>query len=349
VAYCLSALVVFATLWVVVQLLLRVRVLTFAVLAALLLAALLQPLVRVLSRRMPRGLAAAVSVLLLVTVPGVIGFFIAGRAARQLGDLQQSVTSGLDDLRSLLVSPPVSLAPDRVDEVRDNLVGFVLTAVPSPRAGATLALELLSGLAIMLFVLFFLLKDGPAMWRWLLSRTPGRSRARVDAAGKRAWATLNSYVRGVVLIALIDAVGIGAGLFLLGVPLALSLTVITFLGAFVPVLGATVSGVLAVVVTLVTEGGGDALIVVGVVLAVQQIEGNLLQPLIMGQALHLHPVVILLAVSAGGLLAGVAGAVVAVPLVAVTYRVSDLLAESREPRDSRAATKRDASMRSPAT
>ncbi len=331
VAYCLAALVVALAVTVVLRVLLSGLVVTIAVVAALLLVALISPFTSALvRRRVPSWLSALVGVLLILGVPVGVGFLLVSRASAQFGQLQASVTSAVDDLRRFLVDGPFALQPERVDEVRDSVVGFVQRTVPDPVAGATLALEALSGTAIAVFVLFFLLKDGERMWRWLLSWTSAAHRERVDGAGSIAWETLQSYVRGTVLIAIADAVGIGLALVVLGVPLSLSLTLLVFLGGFVPILGATLSGALAVVVTLVAQGVTSALILLAVVLVVQQIEGNVLQPLVMGRALQLHPVAILLAVSAGGLLAGIAGAIVAVPLVAVSYRVAAHLAARDE-------------------
>ncbi len=331
VAYCLAALVVALTATVALRVLLSVGVVTFAVVAALLLAALISPFTSVLvRRRVPSWLSALVGVLLILGVPVGVGFLLASRASTQFGQLQAAVTGAVDDLRRFLVDGPFALQPERVDEVRDSVVGFVQRTVPDPVTGATVALEALSGTALAVFVLFFLLKDGERMWRWLLSWTPAAHRERVDGAGRCAWETLQSYVQGTVLIAIADAVGIGLALVVLHVPLTLSLTLLVFLGGFVPILGATVSGALAVVVTLAAQGVTSALILLAVVLVVQQLEGNVLQPLVMGRALRLHPVVILLAVSAGGLLAGIAGAIVAVPLVAVTYRVAAHLAARDE-------------------
>jgi predicted PurR-regulated permease PerM len=331
VAYCLAALVVALAATVALRVLLSVRVVTFAVVAALLLAALIWPLTSVLvRRRVPPSLSALVGVLLVLGVPVGVGFLLVSRAFDQFGQLQVAVTRAIDDLRRFLVDEPFALQPERVDELRDSVVRFVQRTVPDPVTGATLALEALSGTAIAVFVLFFLLKDGGRMRSWLLSWTPVAHRDRVDSAGGCAWETLQSYVQGTVVIAIVDAVGIGLALVVLDVPLVLSLTLLVFLGAFVPILGATLSGALAVVVTLVAQGVPSALILLAVVLVVQQLEGNVLQPLVMGRALRLHPVVILLAVSAGGLLAGVAGAIVAVPVVAVTYRVADHLAARGE-------------------
>lgn len=171
------------------------------------------------------------------------------------------------------------------------------------------------------------------MWRWVLSWVPAVRRHTVGSAGREAWVTLTSYVRGTVVIALLDATGIGATLFIVGVPLAAALTLLVFLGAFVPFLGATISGALAVLVTLVTVGAFEAVIVLAAVLIVQQVEGSVLQPFVMGRAVRLHPVAILLAISIGALLAGVVGAIIAVPILAVTYRVADFLHTDPPARD----------------
>jgi putative heme transporter len=155
---------------------------------------------------------------------------------------------------------------------------------------------------------------------WLVERTPGRVSARIDGAGRAGWHALAGYTHGIVAVAAVDAIGIGAALFLLRVPLALSLTVLTFVAAFTPIVGATVAGAAATLVTLVTNGTRDALIVLAAVILVQQAEGNLLHPFVMRRAVHLHPVVTLLAVSAGTLLGGVAGGLIAVPACAVVYQ-----------------------------
>jgi putative heme transporter len=175
------------------------------------------------------------------------------------------------------------------------------------------------------FLVFFLLKDGEQMWAWFLARVPGARRTQLDGAGRAAWSTLTRYTGGLVVVALVDAVAIGLALLLLGVPFWLTLTLLTFFGAFVPLLGATVSGAVAVLVTLVTNGVTDAVVVLVVVIVVQQVEGNVLQPLIMRRAVHLHPVVTLVAVTAGALVLGVAGALLAVPVVAVAHRVAEHL------------------------
>ena len=167
------------------------------------------------------------------------------------------------------------------------------------------------------------------MWHWLLSRVSDRSRPVAAHAGRTGWRTLGAYTRGTMMIAAIDAFGIGLALVVLQVPLALPLAVITFLGGFVPIIGATVAGSVAILVGLAARGPTTALLVAAAVIAVQQLEGNLLEPLIMKRQVRLHPVVVLLAVTAGTLLGGIPGAFVSVPIVAVAYRVIETVADHR--------------------
>jgi predicted PurR-regulated permease PerM len=315
-------LVVAALGWAVLSLALQLPLVTVSLALAALLAALSAPLSHLLRRvGLPPALAAALSVLTLLAVLVGIGAVIGFRATATLRGLTFPVAVGLDRVRSWLTEGPLGLDDEQVSGMRDQLVTWLYAAVPSPAAGAQLALEALGALVLVAFVVFFLLKDGEQMWAWLLERVPGRRRGQVDGAGRAAWGTLSSYVRGVVVVAVIDAAGIGAALFVLDVPLWVSLTLLTFLGAFVPLVGATVSGAVAILVTLVTNGFADAVVVLVVVLVVQQLEGNVLLPLIMSRAVHLHAMVVLVAVTAGALLFGIPGALFAVPLLAVTYRV----------------------------
>ncbi|WP_164704557.1 AI-2E family transporter [Blastococcus litoris] len=321
-----AVLAVAAMAWLACWLLLRLPLVTFAVAVAVLLTALMLPLSRALRRAgLPAAASALLAVLALAAVLLGIGFLVGFRAASAVQDLTRPLAAGIDRIRVWAIEGPLGLDPQQVADIRNEIVTWLYQASPTPTAGARMAVYVLGGLTLVAFLVFFLLKDGAAMWAWLLERVPDRRRDQVDGAGRSAWDTLASYVRGAVVVALIDAVGIGAGLLVLGVPLWLSLTLLTFVGAFIPLLGATVSGAVAVLVTLVTNGTTDAVIILVVVLVVQQVEGNLLQPLIMGRALHLHPAGILVAVTAGGLLLGVAGALLAVPLVAVTYRVLEYL------------------------
>lgn len=324
-----AAVLMFAAVgWLLFWFLLRLPLLTVAVAVALLLTALVHPITRWLHRRgLGKGLSALLSVLLLLAVLTGIGFLFGFRAAAKLRGLTRPLTAGIDRVRVWLTEGPLGLNPQQVTEIRNTVVDRLYALVPEPAAAARMAVFVLAAIILVTFLTFFLLKDGAAMWSWLLSWVPARRREQVDGAGQSAWTVLSQYVRGVVVVALIDAVGIGVALLILGVPLWVSLTLLTFLGAFIPLFGATVSGAVAVLVTLVTNGVTDAVIVLVVVLVVQQVEGNVLQPLIVGRTVRLHPVVILVAVTAGSLLWGIAGALLAVPLVAVTYRVLGFVRE----------------------
>ncbi len=332
-AFCAAALLISVTIWLSTILLLRVALVTFSLAVALLLTALLAPLHQWLRRAgLPGAPAALITILVLLGLPVGTALLLYTRVSAQLSSVTAALSMGIDDVRARLTDGPLHLDDQQVERLRNTAVDYLQRAAPSPTSGATTLLRLLGAAIFVLFAVFFLLKDGGQMWRWPLRWLPRRQQPRVDGAGRRAWATLTSYVRGTVLIAVADAALIGAALLVLGVPLWLSLTLLTFLGAFVPLLGATVAGVAAVLVTLVTEGGRDAVIVLAVVLLVQQVEGNMLQPFVMGRAVSLHPLAILTAVSCGTLLLGIVGAVVAVPLVATSYQVVAYLARAADPR-----------------
>ena len=349
-AHSAAALLVGGMLWLAAVVLLRVALVTFSLAVAVLLTALLAPLANRLRRLgVPGSLAALTTIALLLAAPFATGVLIYARVRGTAGELGAALTSGIDEVRSLLVDGPLHLDPAQVGALRDSVVGYLQQAAPSPVAGATSVLHGLGATVFAVFAVFFLLKDGAAMWRWALSWAPAGRRTRLDGAGRQAWSALTGYTRGIVLIALVDAVLIGAGLLVLGVPLWLSLTLLTFFAAFVPLLGATVAGAAAVLVTLVTNDLAYGLIVLVIVLAVQQIEGNVLHPLVMGRAVSLHPLVILVAVSCGTLLLGIIGAILAVPLVAASYQaVAYLTGRHPASRPSRAAAA-DASPAGPGT
>ena len=331
-AYCAAALLIGAVAWVVVQLLLQVALLTVALGVALLATALLDPVHRRLRRLgLPAGLAALTGTVVLLSLPIAVGLLLYARVSARLADLGVAVTQGIDRVRLWLISGPLQLDPAQVDGLRDTLVVRLQAALPGAVAGTTTALRVLGATLLVAFAVFFLLKDGAQMWAWVLRGLPATARPRIDDAGRQAWSAVAGYGRGVVVIALLDALFIGTALLVLGVPLWLSLTLLTFVAAFVPYLGATVAGAAAVLVTLVTNGTQDALVVAVVVLLVQQIEGNLLQPLVMERALRLHPLVVLTSVTAGGLLLGVAGAAAAVPLVAAVRRATGALRSAAPP------------------
>lgn len=298
------------------------RVVVIPVAVALLLAALFEPMAAALRRRgVHRSLAA---VLVLVTGLTVVfgGLTLIVRTfISQLDDLSTQVGEGVDQVQGWLAQGPLHLSQTQLDDAVDRLQASITDNQAALTSGAlstaaTLG-ELAAGFFLVLFTLFFYLRDGGQIWAFLCRLLPRAARIPTARAGHYSWHTLVSYVRATVLVALVDAVGIGIGLAVLRVPLALPLAALVFLGAFIPVVGAAVTGVVAVLVALVTQGPLSALIILGVVIAVQQVEGHLLQPLIMGRAVALHPLAVILAIATGVVVAGIVGGLVAVPVLAV--------------------------------
>ncbi|GIJ49978.1 hypothetical protein Val02_68640 [Virgisporangium aliadipatigenens] len=330
--YGAAVLVASGVIWVLTILLGLVTPVVLAIAVALLMAALLQPLVRLLCRlRVPRGLAALIAVLAAVLVVAGTLAIVAVAVTNEAPALAKQATEGVREIRDWLVEGPLGLSQDQLDSLGKQAGERARALGAASLRGAATVLEILGSTLLALVLLFFLLKDGPVMWRFLLRAVPEHSRARADRAGLAGWQTLGGFTRGIVLVAAIDALGIGLGLWIIGVPLAIPLALLTFFASFVPVLGATAAGAVAVLVALAANGFTDALLALGVVLLVQQLEGNLLEPLIMSRALALHPAVVLVGVAAGGLLAGVSGALLATPLIAVAYRVALTWREPAEP------------------
>lgn len=298
------------------------RVVIIPVVVALLLAALFEPVAAGLRKRgMNRSLAAGLVLLtaLIVVFGGLT--LIVQTFISQLDDLSTRVGDGLDEVQSWLAQGPLHLSQtqlsDAIEKAQTSITenqGALTSGALSTAATLT---EVVAGFFLVLFTLFFFLRDGGQIWTFLCRLLPREARIPTARAGHYSWHTLVSYVRATVLVAFVDAVGIGIGLAVMGVPLALPLAALVFLGAFIPVVGATLSGVVAILVALVTEGPVTALIILCVVIAVQQLEGHILQPLIMGRAVALHPLAVILAIATGVLVAGIVGGLVAVPLLAV--------------------------------
>jgi predicted PurR-regulated permease PerM len=242
-----------------------------------------------------------------------------------IDNLSDQVQDGIDELRNWLLNSPFHVTDKQINEIAENLreaVGANTEEITSAGLeGVTVVVEALTGILLAAFSTLFLLYDGKRIWAWTLKLVPAAARPGVAGAGPRARATLTAYVRGTVLVALIDAVFIGIGIYFLDVPMAVPLAVFIFLFSFIPLVGAVASGALAVVVALVTQGVFTAVMTLVVVLAVQQIEGHVLQPFILGRAVRVHPLAVVLSVAAGGMVAGIGGAVVAVPLVAVSNTI----------------------------
>ena len=308
--------------WVAIYVAHQLWLVVIPVIIAIILAAAFHPVVGWLERgKVPNALAALLTlVLAIVVLVGVLtGVTLA--VVNQWGTLVSSAAAGADTLQQFVAKSGFPIDQQQITAARKSVVAFLTsgTFASGALAGLSTATSILTGLVLVIFVLFFLLKDGRTIWRFLIRPLRGDNRARAHRIGNRAVGVLGGYVRGTALVALIDAVFIGAGLFILGVPLALPLTVFVFVTAFIPVVGATLSGIVGALVALVTGGPIEALIVIGIVVLVNQIEGNVLQPMIMGKAVSLHPLAILLALTAGSVLAGIIGAVLAVPTASVIW------------------------------
>ncbi|ULR53129.1 AI-2E family transporter [Streptomyces deccanensis] len=319
-------LVLAGTVWVLMRVISSVRLLVLSFTAALLVTAVLQPTVARLTRLgVPRGLATALTAALGFIVMGLIGWFVTWQVMENIDDLSDQIQDGIDELQRWLLDSPFHVTENQINDIAKNLREAVSnntdTITSAGLEGVTVIVEALTGILLTMFSTLFLLYDGKRIWQWALKLVPTAARPGVADAGPRAWRTLTAYVRGTVVVALIDAIFIGLGIYFLDVPMAVPLAVFIFLFSFIPLVGAVVSGALAVVVALVTQGVFTAVMTLVVVLAVQQIEGHILQPFILGRAVRVHPLAVVLAVAAGGMVAGIGGAVVAVPLVAVTNTV----------------------------
>ncbi len=294
------------------------------ILLALIFASTFSPVTSWLRRRnVPAALSAVIVLLGIVVILSGIGWLIVWAVRDQWDDLSSQAQDGFEQVVEWSRTLPFLADDSQLHEWGDQILDFITSAQfgSGALAGVGALTSFITGLVLMVVVLFFFLKDGPTIWRFLLRPFQGESLRRAERAGAKTVATLGSYVRGTAGVAAVDAIGIGLGLVILQVPLALPLAVLVFVLAFIPIVGATVAGILAALVALVSNGLVNALIVVGVVILVNQLEGNFLQPVLMGRALKLHSLVILLALTIGTVLSGILGAVLAVPIAAVAWGV----------------------------
>jgi predicted PurR-regulated permease PerM len=318
---CLYVLIIAAALWVFGQVLARLSVVVVPLAVALLVASLFAPAVTWLHRRrVPRGLATAAVLLGGLAAVGGLIYFMVTTLIDGLPDLGDRLDDSYRHLRDWLTNGPLGLTGDQLDRMLDEGKAWVTRNRSELATGAlgvlTTATTMLAGLVVVVFLLVFFLHEGSRMWRGTTEFLPEPARTKVRHAGERAFHDLAKYVRTTLLVALIDALGIGIGLGLTGVPLLLPLSALVFLGAFVPIVGAFVSGLVAVLIALVSKGVVVGLIVAGVVIAVQQLEGNVLEPMLMSKSVQLHPVAVLIAIAVGVELAGIVGALFAVPVLA---------------------------------
>jgi putative heme transporter len=309
---------VLAALWVVVHL----ELIFVPVALAAMMAALLLPAVDLLhSRRVPRGAAVAGVILGAIAVVGGIMTFVVSQFVSGAPGLVEQVTRSIDGLRIWLIEGPAHLSKDQIDHAGDSVITAIrenqakLTSGALSTAGTIT--EIVTGALLVLFTLIFLLNGGRDIFAFVTKIFPVTVRDRVRDAGRAGFRSLIGYVRATCLVALVDAIGIGTGLAIMGVPLALPLASLVFLGAFIPLVGAVLTGGIAVIVALIAKGWVYALITLGLIIAVQQLEAHVLQPIVMGRAVSLHPLAVVLAIAGGGVLAGIVGALLAVPILAV--------------------------------
>jgi putative heme transporter len=318
--------------YVVIWLLARFSVVTLPLVIALLITALAAPLVNLGERiGLNRKLTSAVVVLGGVGVVGLLLTFVGTQVAEGANDLAKQVVSGLDEIRNWLRDGPlnasdsqindyIKAAQDLVTSSNEQIVGRVT------EVGTAIG-HIVAGIFIVLFATFFFLADGARIWAWVVRLFPRAARLKTDASGKVAWKSLTSFVRATVLVAFVDALGIMVVALILDVPFVTAIGVLVFLGAFIPLIGATLSGSVAVLVALVSHGPIVALLMLAGVIVVQQIEAHILQPFLLGRFVSVHPLGVIVAIACGVLVAGIAGALIAVPLVAALNAVAQYLAD----------------------
>lgn len=306
------------------QIVANLRFVALPVAVALLFTALLLPLTARLRKAGLRSIWATwITMFIAFAVLVGTGWIVGVRANEEFPRLVDQIQRTADDVQKWLLTGPLRLRESQLADIvaeltrqlnqqRSAITGTVVT-------GATVAVEVLAGIILMLFVTFFLLKDGDRIWDWFLKRV-GRMGPRIDRAGRVAWKTLSQYVQGTVIVAAVHGVVMGIVLAGMGVPLWAPLAVLIFFASFIPIVGILFAGGLATLVTLGAKGPIYALVFLGILVVEQQLENHVLQPLIVGRAVHFHPLAIILVLAVGGVLAGITGAAVAVPIAAILYR-----------------------------
>jgi predicted PurR-regulated permease PerM len=331
-AYSWRVIVVAAAIGVGIWLVIQLKLLVIPLLIAILITALLWPLFAwMLRHRVPKGLAIVISVGGTLAIVSGLLWLVVWQIVAQWPSVQASTVAAMDQFRQYLIDGPLHLSADQIDDLLAQGWVFVQEQAELLWSGA-LAIgstigHVVTGAVLAFFILLCLLADGAGIWRWTLRLFPKKARPAADGAGRAGWVTVVNYARTQLLVATIDAIGIGLGAALLGVPLAIPVAVLVFLGAFVPIVGAVVTGAVAVFLALVYNGPWIALWMLVVVLGVQQLEGHVLQPLLMGSAVKVHPLAVVLVVAGGAMIAGIPGALFAVPLAAFINVVAVYLAE----------------------
>lgn len=320
---CAQGILVLAIVVIIVFAAIQVQLVVIPVLIALIVASAFRPLVRALEKHMPRLLAAIIALLAGVIVLGGIITVAVIQVQSQFSSLQKSVVSGVNTVSNFIATGPFHIGKEQIASVQKTLVDFVTSAQfgSGALAGVSSAVELITGVVLTVIVLFYFMKDGPFIWAFLTTPFAPVLHAKFRRAGESAVLSLGGYVRGTAIVALVDAIPIGVALVILKVPLAIPLAIVVFIGAFIPLVGATAAGIIAALVTLVTVDYQAAIVVVIVVIAVQQLEGNFLSPVVLGKSLELHGLVVLLALTAGTILGGIIGTLLSVPAAAVAWAI----------------------------
>ena len=320
-AYSWRLLVVAAAIGVAIWLVIQLKLLVIPLLIAILITALLWPAFSFLLRhRVPRWAAIVISVVATIAIITGLFWLAVWQITLEWPSVQERTAAGVEGLRQYLISGPLHLTEQQIDDVIAQIGEYLQEQAALLWSGAlaigTTVGHVITGALLALFILLTLLADGGGIWRWTVRLFPKAARPAADGAGRAGWITVVNYARTQLLVATIDAIGIGLGAFLLGVPLAIPIGVLVFLGAFIPIVGAVVTGAIAVFLALVYNGWWIALWMLVVVLGVQQLEGHVLQPLLMGSAVKVHPLAVVLVVAGGAMIAGIPGALFAVPLAA---------------------------------
>lgn len=319
-----QALTVAALAWAVLWAVTRVPLVIIPVVIAVILAAAIAPLVRWLTgHRWPRALAVVASFLAILAVFGGVVTGVVFLVRSQWKELSVRAVAGVDQFHGFLNNGPFQVSDEQINTTRGSVQTFFTSSTFGTEAltGVRTAGEILAGIVLMAVILFFFLKDGEKIRGFLIGFLPASHRAKAVLAAERSTLVLGGYVRGTAIVAATDGLIVGVALAIMGVPLALPLGVFVFLGGFIPIVGATAAGTLAVVVALISNGPVPALVVLAVVIGANQLEHHFLQPVLMGRVLSIHGLAILLALAAGTMLAGVVGALLAVPLTAVAWTV----------------------------
>lgn len=330
-AYAWRFVAIAAALAVAVWLVIQLKLIVIPLLIAILITALLWPAFAwMLRHRVPRWLAIVIAVLGTFAIVSGLVWLAVWQVTREWGSVRDRTVEALEQFRQYLIDGPLHLTTDQIDGFLTQAIDFLRQQAELLWSGAlaigTTVGHVATGLLLTIFILLALLADGGGIWAWTTRLFPRAARPAVDGAGRAGWVAVVNYARTQLLVATIDAVGIGLGAFLLGVPLAIPVATLVFLGAFIPIVGAVVTGALAVFLALVYNGPWIALWMLVVVLAVQQIEGHILQPLLMGSAVKVHPLAVVLVVAGGALVAGIPGALFAVPLAAFVNVVAVYIA-----------------------